>query len=115
MESNFKLRQNDIPGAIAALDQIVRLDPQNLEAFNERGTLYMMQREYLAAVTDFRQTVQIDPNFAGGYFNQALAYLRSGSPREAQAKFKKAAELFKAQGNMQAYRQTLERLKGFEP
>jgi V8-like Glu-specific endopeptidase len=112
-QSDFKRRQNDLPGAIAALDQVVRLDPKNLEAFNDRGTLYMMQRDFLAAVTDFRQTVQIDPNFAGGYYNQAVAYLRSGSPREAQANFKKAAELFKASGNTQMHKKTLQELKGF--
>jgi Flp pilus assembly protein TadD len=80
---------------------------------NDRGTLHLMNRDFLAAVIDFRQTVQIDPNFAGGYYNQAIAYLRSGSPREAQANFKKAAELFKAQGKIEQYRRTLEELKGF--
>ncbi|WP_404790408.1 trypsin-like peptidase domain-containing protein [Altericista sp. CCNU0014] len=113
MQSNFKLRQNDLGGAIAALDQVVRLDPNNIEAFNERGSLYLMKRDFLAAVTDFRQTVQIDPNFAGGYYNQGIAYLRSGSPREAQANFKKAAELFKALGNTQMYKKTMQQLKGF--
>jgi V8-like Glu-specific endopeptidase len=112
-QSNFKLRQNDVMGAIAALDQVVRLDPNNIEAFNERGSLYMMRRDFLAAVADFRQTVQLDPNFAGGYYNQGVAYLRSGSPREAQSNFKKAAELFKALGNTQMYKKTLEELKGF--
>ncbi len=113
LQSNFKLRQNDVVGAISALDQVVRLDPNNIEAFNERGSLYMMRRDFLAAVADFRQTVQLDPNFAGGYYNQGVAYLRSGSPREAQANFKKAAELFKALGNNKMYRKTLEELKGF--
>jgi Trypsin-like peptidase domain/Tetratricopeptide repeat len=112
-QSNFKLRQNDVMGAIAALDQVVRLDPNNIEAFNERGSLYMIRRDFLSAVTDFRQTVQLDPNFAGGYYNQGVAYLRSGSPREAQSNFKKAAELFKAIGNTQMYKKTLEELKGF--
>jgi V8-like Glu-specific endopeptidase len=112
-QSDFKQRQNDLPGAIAALDQVVRLDPTNIEAFNDRGTLHLMSRDFLAAVIDFRQTVQLDPNFAGGYYNQAIAYLRSGSPREAQANFKKAAELFKASGNTQMYKKTLQELNGF--
>jgi V8-like Glu-specific endopeptidase len=112
-QSNFRMRQNDVYGAIAALDQVVRLDPNNLEALNERGSLHMRNRDFLAAVIDFRQTVQIDPNFAGGYYNQAIAYLRSGSPREAKANFKKAAELFKALGNTQMYQKTLQQLRGF--
>lgn len=112
-QSNFKVRQNDVPGAIAALDQVVRLDPANINAFNERGSLYLMQRNFLAAIMDFRQTVQLDPNFAHGYYNQGLAYLRSGSPREAYTNFKQAAELYKTQGKTEQYRATLEQLKGF--
>ncbi len=112
-QSNFKLRQRDIPGAIAALDQVVRLDPNNVNALNERGSLYLMQRDFLTAILDFRQAVQLEPAFAGGYYNQGIAYLRSGSPREAYASFKKAAELFKAQGKTEQYRATLEQMKGF--
>jgi V8-like Glu-specific endopeptidase len=112
-QSNFNLRQNDIPGAIALLDQVVRLDPNNIEVLTDRGSMYMMQHNFLSALVDFRQTVQIDPNFAGGYYNQGVAYLRSGSPREAQANFKKAAELFKSLGNTQMYKRTLQELKGF--
>lgn len=112
-QSNFKLRQNDLIGAITSLDQVVRLDPNNIDAFNERGSLFILKHDFLAALMDFRQTVQIDPNFAGGYYNQGIAYLRSGSPREAQANFKKAAELFKALGNTQMYKKTQEQLKGF--
>ncbi|MGB8698023.1 MAG: trypsin-like peptidase domain-containing protein [Thermosynechococcaceae cyanobacterium] len=112
-QSDFRLRQNDIAGAITALDQVIRLDPTNIEAFNNRGSLNIMRRDFLAAVMDFRQTVQIDPNFAEGYYNQAIAYLRSGSPQESQANFKKAAELFKAQGKIQKYNETLQQLKGF--
>jgi serine protease Do len=112
-QANFKLRQRDLPGAIAALDQVVRLDPNNVNAFNERGTLYLMQREFLAAILDFRQAVQLEPTFAGGYYNQGIAYLRSGSPRESYESFKKAAELYKAQGKTEQYRATLEQMKGF--
>jgi Trypsin-like peptidase domain/TPR repeat len=111
-QSNSKRRLNDLSGAIAALDQVVRLDPNNIDAFNNRGTLYMMQRDYLAAIADFRKTVQIDPNFAQGYYNQAIAHYRRASPDEAKANFTKAATLFKAQGKTQQYRETLRKIQG---
>ncbi|NJM74612.1 MAG: tetratricopeptide repeat protein [Acaryochloridaceae cyanobacterium RU_4_10] len=111
-QSNFRRRQNDVPGAIAALDQVIRLDPNNLNAFNERGSLYLQQQDFLAAVVDFRQTVQIDPNFAEGYYNQGWAQLRSGDPKAAAANFRKAAAMFKAQGKTEKYKATKERLKG---
>jgi serine protease Do len=112
-EADFKLRQRDLPGAITSLDQVIRLDPKNVNAINERGTMYLRQRNFLTALIDFRQAVQIDPTFAGGYYNQGVAYLRSGSPRDAYMNFKKAAELYKAQGKVESYRATLEQMKGF--
>jgi Trypsin-like peptidase domain/TPR repeat len=111
-QSDFRRRQNDVPGAIAALDQVIRLDPNNLYAFNERGSLYLQQQNFLSAVVDFRQTVQLDPNFAEGYYNQGWAQLRSGDARAAAANFRKAAALFKAQGKTEKYKATKERLKG---
>jgi serine protease Do len=106
-QAAVKSRLNDLPGAIAALDRVVSLDPNNIQAFNDRGTLYLKQRDYLAAIADFRQTVQIDPNFAEGYYNQAIANFRRANPDEAKANFRKAATLFEAQGKTQQYRETL--------
>jgi Trypsin-like peptidase domain/Tetratricopeptide repeat len=111
-QSDFRRRQNDVLGAIAALDQVIRLDPNNLYAFNERGSLYLQKQDFLSAVVDFRQTVQLDPNFAEGYYNQGWAQLRSGDARAAAANFRKAAALFKAQGKTEKYKATKERLKG---
>jgi Trypsin-like peptidase domain/Tetratricopeptide repeat len=111
-QSDFRRRQNDVLGAIAALDQVIRLDPNNLYAFNERGSLYLQKQDFLSAVVDFRQTVQLDPNFAEGYYNQGWAQLRSGDPKAAAANFRKAAVLFKAQGKTEKYKATKERLKG---
>lgn len=111
-QSDFRRRQNDVLGAIAALDQVIRLDPNNIFAFNERGSLHLQQRDFLSAVVDFRQTVQIDPNFAEGYYNQGWAQLRSGDARAAAANFRKAAVLFKSQGKTEKYKATKERLKG---
>jgi Flp pilus assembly protein TadD len=91
---------------------VIRLDPNNLYAFNERGSLYLQQQNFLSAVVDFRQTVQLDPNFAEGYYNQGWAQLRSGDPRAAAANFRKAAALFKSQGKTEKYKATKEQLKG---
>lgn len=97
---------------IAALDRVVSLDPNNIQAFNNRGMVYMKQRNLLAAIADFRKTIQIDPNFAEGYYNQAIAYFRRASPNEAKENFTKAAALFKVQGKTQQYQETLRKMKG---
>jgi S1-C subfamily serine protease len=111
--SDFKRRQNDLPGAIAALDRAIQLDPNNVKVYNERGSLYLQSGNFLAAAVDFNQTVQIDPNFSEGYYNRGYAYYRSGSREEAIASYRKAAELFKAQGKTEQYKATQTELKSF--
>jgi hypothetical protein len=113
-QSGFRKRQRDYTGAISAMDQAIRLDPNNIELYEERGVLYMLMQDYLSAAVDFNQTVQINPNFAEGYYNRAYAYFRSGSRDEAIASYEKAAELFKAQGKTQQYKATQDELKGFK-
>lgn len=112
-QSNFRRRQNDLPGAIAALDQVIRMDPGNIDAYMERGDLYMTMREYLSAAVDFDQVIQINPELGEAYYNRGIAYLRSGSPKESLASFQIAAEKFKAQGQLEKYKAAREQMKGF--
>jgi serine protease Do len=112
-QSDFRRRQRDYIGAVSAMDQAIRLDPNNVTLYDERGFLYMLMQDFLSAAVDFNQVVQIDPNSAEGYYNRAYAYYRSGSRDEAIASFEKAAELFKAQGKTKQYKATQDQLKGF--
>jgi serine protease Do len=112
-QSDFRRRQRDYSGAIAILDQIIRIDPTNVTAYLERGDTYLFMREFLAAVVDFDQVIQIDPNIGEAYYNRGIAYLRSGSSKESLESFKIAAEKFKAQGKIEKYRAAMEQMKGF--
>lgn len=113
-QSNFRKRQGDFAGAIASMDQAIRLDPNNIDLYDERGYLYLLMRDYLSAAVDFNQVVQINPNSAEGYQNRGYAYFRSGSREEAIASYQKAAELYKKQGKTKAYQAMLAELKKFK-
>jgi serine protease Do len=112
-QSSFRRRQNDLPGAIAALDQVIRMDPGNIDAYMERGDIYMTLREYLAAAVDFDQVIQLNPELGEAYYNRGIAYLRSGSPKESLASFQIAAEKFKAKGQSEKYKAAREQIKLF--
>jgi tetratricopeptide (TPR) repeat protein len=79
----------------------------------ERGDTNLFMQEFLAAVVDFDQVIQIDPNIGEAYYNRGIAYLRSGSPQESLESFKIAAEKFKAQGKTEKYKAAKEHMKGF--
>jgi serine protease Do len=112
-QSNFRRRQNDLPGAIAAMDQVIRMDPSNIDAYMERGDIYMTLREYLAAAVDFDQVIQLNPELGEAYYNRGVAYFRSGSPKESLASFQIAAEKFKAKGQSEKYKAAKEQIKLF--
>jgi tetratricopeptide (TPR) repeat protein len=112
-QANFRRRQNDLPGAIATLDQVIRMDPENVDAYMERGDVYLNMREYLSAAVDFDQVIQISPEIGEAYYNRGIAYLRSGSPKESLESFQVAAEKFKAQGKFEKYKAAKEQIKGF--
>ncbi len=111
MQSDFKRRQNDLLGAIALMDKAIQLDSQNPELYDERGYFHMLQRDYLLALIDFKQVVQLDPSIGEGYYNQSIAYLRTGSPQEAIASFRQAVKIFQAQGKTQQVQAALDYLK----
>jgi Trypsin-like peptidase domain/TPR repeat len=112
-QSDFRKRQQDYVGAITALDQAIRLDPNNIMLYGERGDLYLLTKDFLSAAVDFNQVIQIDPNSAEGYYNRGYANYRAGNREEAIMSYRKAADLFKAQGKIANYKATQAELKGF--
>ncbi|MEY2858904.1 MAG: hypothetical protein RLZZ74_3217 [Cyanobacteriota bacterium] len=48
--------------AIAAYDQSIKIEPQNIWLWNNRGEAYTGMMEYDRAIADFKKAVQLDPN-----------------------------------------------------
>jgi tetratricopeptide (TPR) repeat protein len=56
--------------AIAAYDQAIRLDPNNADAYNNKGVdLYDLKR-YEEAIVAYDQAIRLDPNNADAYYNK---------------------------------------------
>lgn len=70
------------------------LDRNNLEAQNHllMGGAYLEMGRLGAANTEFRNSVESDPNFAGGYNNIGLVAVRRGQHQEAAKNFLKAIQ-----------------------
>jgi serine protease Do len=112
-QADFKLRRQDYAGAIALMDKAIQLDSQNPVLYEERGNLYLFNQDYLSALIDFKQVSQLDPTQGEAHYNQGIAYLRSGSPKESKASFERALELFRQQGKTEKAEAALQQLKGF--
>ncbi|MCL4529277.1 MAG: tetratricopeptide repeat protein, partial [Chloroflexi bacterium] len=88
--------QNDkkLDEAIRCYTEAIRLGPDFLEAYGNRGNAYSDIGNMDAAFTDYNKVLEIDPNDAKTYFNLGLL-LHENLKRydEAEAAYRKAIEL----------------------
>lgn len=84
----------DFEHARADLSQSIRLDPNDATAYFVRGTVSYLLGDNPAALADFTASLKLDPNSQAAYFNRGVAYyVIGGRTPDAEADFRKAAEL----------------------
>ena len=74
-------------------DMVIKLNPNFVYAYFNRGNLRCAQRDFRAAINDYTEAIQRDPEFAEAYFNRGLARLSQGLANEGIADLSKAGEL----------------------
>lgn len=67
--------------------------PYFLDAANNRGMIYLEQRQWESAFADFSTTITIDSSYFKGYLNRGLIYMNTGRFQEALVEFGKSLEL----------------------
>jgi tetratricopeptide (TPR) repeat protein len=71
-------RYADLDGALADLDEAVRLQPADPLNWRHRGMVQVFKRDYDRALTDFDESIRLDPNSADAYTKRCLAWSRKG-------------------------------------
>jgi len=83
----------DYDHAIADFNQALKLDPNHVQSYNNRGQIYFNKKDYDRAIADFNQAIKLDPNDTDTYYNRGLAYKNKGSLDLAVQDFNKVLEL----------------------
>ena len=73
-------------------DMVIKLNPNFVYAYFNRGNLRCAQRDFRAAINDYTEAIQRDPEFAEAYFNRGLARLSQGLANQGIADLSKAGE-----------------------
>lgn len=89
----FLARAGDRAGAVEACDRTVALDPDLVEAWNNRGTLHALAGRREAAEADFRRALQVNRGYAPALRNLAQSHLESARWTEAAAELDEAWRL----------------------
>ncbi|MGA8270965.1 MAG: tetratricopeptide repeat protein, partial [Candidatus Sulfotelmatobacter sp.] len=75
------------------LDLLHEKQPQNPEVFQAWADYYAAQNNLPAALQEMQKAIAANPNRSESYLDLALLQLRSSLPDQAEANFKKAAQL----------------------
>lgn len=64
--------------AIELYSQVLSRDPENVNAYLQRGSCYNLQRDYAAAVEDFTEVIERKSDHLWAYTSRGSAYNRLG-------------------------------------
>jgi tetratricopeptide (TPR) repeat protein len=73
--------------------QDIEMDPEDPNAYNNRGIALAKEGQYEAAIARFSRAFQRNPAFAEAYYNRALVDLAIGQLGQAISDFSKAVEI----------------------
>ena len=75
------------------LDQVIRLAPDFVYAYYNRGNVMAGLKDYRAALADYDQALALNPNFAEAYYNRGLTHIYLGNNKQGISDLSKAGEL----------------------
>ena len=90
---NQSFMRDEYGRTMADYDKLIELDPDNADAYYERGDFYYEMDEYNKAIADYSKAIELDSGHALAYFNRAYAYGEIGEYNKAIADYSKAIEL----------------------
>ena len=71
----------------------IELNPNDAEAYNNRGGAYIKKGDYDRAIEDCTKAIQLNPSYAGAYNNRGVAYRYKGDFNRALEDCTKAIDL----------------------
>lgn len=85
--------QGDYEQAISEYNKAISLNPNYVDAYNNRGLAYAEQGNYAQAISDLNKAISLDPNYANAYNNRGYTYTKQGNYAQAIPECNKAISL----------------------
>lgn len=75
---NVLMMLGQIERAIKAYSQAIELNPQDADAYNNRGVAYESNSDFNLAIQDFNMAKRLRPDYAIVYYNSGIVYGKKG-------------------------------------
>jgi len=112
---NQSFMRDEYGRTMADYNKLIELDPDNANAYYERGDFYYEIDEYGNAIADYNKAIELDPNHVSAYYNRGCAYGEMGEYDKAIADYNKAIDLDPNDANAHYNRGVAYREKGEVP
>jgi tetratricopeptide (TPR) repeat protein len=109
--AKIKYQQQDYSGAISAFDRVLSLDPNFAPGYHQRSFIYYRLEDYERALSDSDLAIACNAELACAYANRG--FIRQKFEDEVDkgvSDWRKAANLFKIQGDVLNYHKMMELL-----
>lgn len=87
------------------------MQPQDPLVYVARGNIYRTMGDYLHAIQDYSQALEINPDHAPAYYNRGLAYTLLEEMQNAVSDYQKAASIYCEQEDWKNYQEVLNNLQ----
>ena len=75
---------------VADYTEAIRIDPDDADAYYNRGEAYFYLEEYDKSISDCTEAIRIKPDYAEAYDTRGLAYRLKGESEKAMADYTEA-------------------------
>lgn len=91
----IRSEMRDLKGAIADFSQAIRLKPDYVSAYNNRGIARDMLKQHAAAISDYDAVIRLKPDYVIAYNNRGIAKANLGRHEDAIKDYDKVIEINK--------------------
>jgi serine/threonine protein kinase/Tfp pilus assembly protein PilF len=98
-----KFDLEDRQGAISDYTEAIRLKSDFVDAYKNRGAVKLLLEDRQGAISDSNEVIRLKPELAAAYIVRGIAKSQLGDKEGSRIDLKKAAELFKQQGDTENY------------
>lgn len=78
------MRTGNLDKALKAADQYIKLRPDSIDGYNDRGVIYLNKKEFEKAITNFDKTIELGTAYKTvAYFNKGIALIELGRNEDA--------------------------------
>lgn len=117
LEGRQKAKRMNYEGALKSYNEVLKIDPKNARALNNRGSIYYQMNNMEEALTNFEMALIADPNLLEAEYGKGIVYYAQNRLVESKA----SLEMYVSnapptqQAYIQSAQQFLANLNGHNP